>query len=311
MKFSIVVPVYNVEKCLHRCVESITNQTYSDIEIILVDDGSTDSCPKICDELAKNDNRIIVIHKKNGGLSDARNSGMKIARGDYIILVDSDDYIETDTCMELLRFTKSKPDVILVDAIINNGSEMLVHPMFNGLLTGQDYLKFAYKKGMAPMAAVLNVYSNSFLKTNRLRFKKGIFHEDEEFTPRVFLCANSVVYSRIKSYHYIIRNDSITTQKDKRKNADDLYSSFLSLGKRYHSISDRELRRYLTDSLSFKYLSLFQEGKLYQYGSMYLHRFFVLKNARLPKTVLKALLYSFSPKLYWNINNFVKTNKCK
>lgn len=93
---SIIVPVYNVEKYLERCIESIVNQTYKDIEIILVDDGSPDNCPVICDRYAEKDNRIKVIHKQNGGLINARKSGLEIAQGDYIGFVDSDDWIEPE-----------------------------------------------------------------------------------------------------------------------------------------------------------------------------------------------------------------------
>lgn len=96
MLISIIVPIYNVELYLEKCIESIINQTYKNLEIILVDDGSTDSCGKICDEYAKKDNRIKVIHKINGGLSDARNKGMEIAKGKYIGFVDGDDYVASD-----------------------------------------------------------------------------------------------------------------------------------------------------------------------------------------------------------------------
>ena len=97
IKISIVIPVYNVELFLDECINSVVNQTYKNIEIILVDDGSTDQCPVKCDEWAKRDNRIKVIHKKNAGLGEARNSGMNISTGDYICFVDSDDYIDKDT----------------------------------------------------------------------------------------------------------------------------------------------------------------------------------------------------------------------
>ncbi len=93
MKLSIIVPIYNVEQYLHKCIDSILAQTFTDFELILVDDGSTDRCPQICDEYAKKDSRIKVIHKENGGLSDARNAGIDIAQGDYLGFVDSDDYI--------------------------------------------------------------------------------------------------------------------------------------------------------------------------------------------------------------------------
>ena len=98
---SVIVPIYNVEKYLARCVDSIVNQTYKNLEIILVDDGSPDRCPQMCDDYAEKDSRIKVVHKKNGGLSDARNAGMAVATGEYISFIDSDDWIET-SMFELL-----------------------------------------------------------------------------------------------------------------------------------------------------------------------------------------------------------------
>ena len=95
-KVSVIIPVYKVEKYLEKCIDSVINQSYSNLEIILVDDGSPDNCGKICDKYAKKDNRIRVIHKTNGGLSDARNNGIKIATGNYIAFIDSDDYVTED-----------------------------------------------------------------------------------------------------------------------------------------------------------------------------------------------------------------------
>ena len=95
-KISVIVPVYKVEQYLRKCVDSIIKQTYSNLEIILIDDGSPDNCPIICDEYAMKDNRVVVIHKKNGGLSDARNVGIAKSTGKYITFVDSDDYIASD-----------------------------------------------------------------------------------------------------------------------------------------------------------------------------------------------------------------------
>lgn len=102
-KISIIVPIYKVEIYLRKCVDSIVNQTYKNIEILLIDDGSPDNCGIICDEYAKKDERIKVIHKKNGGLSDARNYGIEASSGDYIMFVDSDDYISKDMCEILLK----------------------------------------------------------------------------------------------------------------------------------------------------------------------------------------------------------------
>ena len=113
MVFSVIVPVYKVEKYLKPCVESVLNQTFSDFELILVDDGSPDNCPKICDEYKEKDKRVKVIHKTNGGLASARKEGIKVAEGDYVFNLDSDDKIELDTlecAYEILN--KTKCDII-------------------------------------------------------------------------------------------------------------------------------------------------------------------------------------------------------
>ena len=105
---SVIIPVYNVEKYLNKCVDSVISQTYKDLQIILVDDGSTDRSSKICDEYAKADTRISVIHKQNGGLSSARNAGMEIVEGDYITFLDSDDYVSPTVYEELYKIIKSQ-----------------------------------------------------------------------------------------------------------------------------------------------------------------------------------------------------------
>ena len=102
MKLSVIIPVYQVEATLNRCVESVIGQTFTDLEVILVDDGSPDSCPQKCDEWAEKDSRIHVIHKNNGGLSDARNAGLDVASGEFIAFVDSDDYLQNDTYQRVL-----------------------------------------------------------------------------------------------------------------------------------------------------------------------------------------------------------------
>lgn len=116
IKFSVVLPIYNVEKYLNRCLDSVMNQTYKKLEIILVDDGSPDNCPQMCDNWAKVDDRIKVVHKKNAGLGEARNSGLDVATGDYIAFFDSDDYIDTRLFEELYTVIISvNPDLIDLD----------------------------------------------------------------------------------------------------------------------------------------------------------------------------------------------------
>ena len=106
VKISVIVPVYNVEKYLEKCVESILNQSLKDIEIILVDDGSPDNCPQICDEYATKDSRVKVCHKQNGGLSSARNEGLKHVSGEYYMFVDSDDWLDSETCEVTYNYAK-------------------------------------------------------------------------------------------------------------------------------------------------------------------------------------------------------------
>lgn len=117
IKISIVIPVYNVEKYLQECVDSVVKQSYKNIEIILVDDGSKDNSPKLCDELAKTDDRIKVIHKENGGLSSARNAGMKVITGDYFVFLDSDDYwTDLDFLKKIVNDKLiMNPDIIILD----------------------------------------------------------------------------------------------------------------------------------------------------------------------------------------------------
>lgn len=185
--FSIIVPVYKVETYLDKCVRSLTNQTEKNLEILLVDDGSPDNCPAMCDAYALEDPRIRVIHKKNGGLSDARNAGIAAASGKYLIFVDSDDTIEEDTCQRLLPFTEGNYDIIIGDGKCLGADKYLSHGYTAQCLSGQEYLHLAFQSRPMPMTAWLYIYSRSFLTENHLQFKYGIAHEDEEFTPRAFL----------------------------------------------------------------------------------------------------------------------------
>jgi glycosyltransferase involved in cell wall biosynthesis len=302
--FSIIVPVYKVEQYLERCVESLVNQTEKKIEIILVDDGSPDTCPSLCDHYAEQYKNIIVIHKENGGLSDARNEGLKKASGDYVMFVDSDDYVDLDACESLKPFIEKNIDVIVTDGLSEGRIVNLFHSGVknNIIYSGEQFMRCSALYGKIPMAAWLYVYKRTFLTENKLFFKKGIYHEDEEFTPRALFTAKSIINTGKTYYHYIIRENSITTQNDKRKNADHLFETCMSLSAYYDEIDDKILVKHLKDMLVNKYLSLFQEGKLYQYGEEYLHKKFILENAYKMKTKIKARLYNISPRLYWVIN---------
>lgn len=180
---SIIVPIYKVEPYLRRCLDSIVNQTYTNLEIILVDDGSPDGCPQICDEYAAKDKRIIVIHKENGGLSDARNAGLGICKGEYVSFVDSDDwvdekYIET-FCTILIK--EGTYDIIAANHFKCNENEKNIgsYSKDKKILTKQNAISNYCKLGIIPICAWNKLYNANFLKDNKLSFKKELLFEDQ------------------------------------------------------------------------------------------------------------------------------------
>lgn len=171
--FSIIVPVYNVENYLNACVQSLINQTFSDIEIILVDDGSPDNCPAMCDTYAAADSRVHVVHQPNSGLSVARNTGLAHAAGSYVLFVDSDDIINLDTCQRLLPFVDKSADIIIGDGISVGSRKKLSHGYTAACVRGDMYLKLALHEGSMPMAAVLYIYRREFLAGEPACFQAG------------------------------------------------------------------------------------------------------------------------------------------
>lgn len=207
---SVIVPVYNVEKYLKKCVDSITSQTYKNLEILLVDDGSTDSSGQICNEFEKNDARIKVIHKKNGGLSDARNAGLDRAKGQYYAFIDSDDYIQDNTIE------------IMLNAIKKNKSEIAVCNMIRFLEEGETVQFYCptdhevlyqgnqrYKTLNQP--SVCNKLFEAKLFEG-IRFPKGKYYEDTFVYHEVLYRANNIVLTGTDSYWYLSREDSIVGQ---------------------------------------------------------------------------------------------------
>lgn len=208
---SVIVPIYNVEKYLSKCVDSIINQTYNNLEIILVDDGSPDNCPKICDEYAKKDDRIKVIHKENGGLSDARNAGMKIATGEYISFIDSDDYISNNFIETLYSAMKAEnSDIIECDIVrFEEGTE----PYFEN---GKGEINsFTTEKALSLLIAENKFHQyvwNKLYKAEfvlNIQFTKGKLNEDEFWTYRIFGQAEKVTKINKPMYFYLQRGGSI------------------------------------------------------------------------------------------------------
>lgn len=184
MKISFILPVYKVEAYLRECVESLTCQTYKDFEIILVDDGSPDGCPELCDEWAKKDARIKVLHKPNGGLSDARNAGLKIATGDYVIFVDSDDFWVNNGALErLIKYiTNTAKQFVCFNAMYyySDKNEYKKWNPYNCIegLSKDEILLALHNTGTMPVSACTKIILRKFLIENNLYFIKGQIHED-------------------------------------------------------------------------------------------------------------------------------------
>jgi glycosyltransferase involved in cell wall biosynthesis len=234
VKISVIIPVYKAEKYLRRCIDSVINQTYKNLEIVLVDDGSPDKCGLICDEYAQNDNRITVIHKENEGVSKARNSGIKVVSGDYIYFLDSDDFIELNTISILHRHAiETNADIIIGNykAINQNNEIKPCNPFNRKSFTKRDYKntseKFKYFFGKSYGRNVWNrFYKTSYLKSLDIVFEEDNLNyaEDFLFNLKVFIHSPSVVLVNEYTYYYF-QNDNSITNSYKR----DLTEKYLTL----------------------------------------------------------------------------------
>ena len=217
---SVIIPVYNVERYLITCLDSVINQTFKDIEIICVNDGSTDNSLNILKRYEKTDDRIVIVEKTNGGLSSARNAGIDIAKGEYVCFLDSDDYYETNACERLIEvIKKSKPDIIVFGANIfpNKPKPSL---WLKNVLTTRDYVYEPFtpealftEPGCRPFVW-RDCFNLRFINENSLRFEESVFlGEDQVFQFVAFPRAESIVFIKDKLYNYRwIRKDSLMSQ---------------------------------------------------------------------------------------------------
>lgn len=221
-KISVIVPVYNVEEYLERCVCSICNQTYQELEILLVDDGSTDRSGALCDELSKRDSRIRVLHKKNGGLSDARNAGMDAAVGQYIAFVDSDDWIDP-YMLELLHNL-----CVTYGAEISECSYRNIYADYireETLCSGQilEATPVEAIEGNLNWRYFKPIACNKLYRmdvTDGIRYPVGKLHEDEFTTHKFYLAAHKIVYTDVSAYNYEHRRESSITASFRLNNLD-------------------------------------------------------------------------------------------
>lgn len=252
---SVVIPVYNVEAYLRECVDSVLNQTMQDFEIILVDDGATDSSGMICDQYGRQDSRIRVIHQPNGGLSAARNTGLDAAAGTYVYFLDSDDYIVPHALEHLVNLAEREAaDVVFFDASVfftdcepdpkvyryersreytaKNGRQMLLE-----LLDTEEYRT----------AVPLMLFRREYMTGQKLRFRPGILHEDELFTFYVYHGDGRIAHCHEELYARRMRQASIMTGSSMARRYDSIYEIYFELSGLYRQkvIRNEAGRRYL------------------------------------------------------------------
>lgn len=219
---SIVIPVYKVERYLERCVDSVRAQTYANMEIILVDDGSPDRCGEICDAYAREDERIRVIHKENGGNGDAKNAGAAQASGKYLLFVDSDDYISERLLAKTVPIAeKTGCDMILFDHFhVENGrTEVRSEELPAGHVLDLKTEKRLLFSTPAPWSKLFN---RGFYERSGIRFPKGCYYEDLNASVKFMAEARRIFYLKEPLYYYMIRGDSIMGSKNYKKNYEDM-----------------------------------------------------------------------------------------
>lgn len=290
-KISIIVPIYNSEKHLKKCLDSIINQTYKSLEIILVDDGSTDSSGKIADEYKRLDERVKVIHKKNDGVSIARNVGLTVSSGDYVGFVDSDDWIE------------SKMYETLLDIIIEKKVDISICNLFFQDENGNDLEKFDYDDGYLNFSTLIKqmffsrsiqgytcnkLYKASLLKEKNVLFNNNIFVLEDDLFNIEILSKNiesTAFYSNKRLYHYIKHESSVSNRKFNEKNLS------------YFVVRIREVELLENLKLDVNYLKL-------DYCSAFIRAKILMKKYKIKKTKL----YYDLLEQYWKYKSEIKFN---
>lgn len=272
-KISVIIPVYNTERYIRKCLDSVVNQSYENIEIIVVNDGSKDNSEEIIKEYEnKYKNKIIYLKKQNGGLSDSRNYGMKYATGDYICFIDSDDYIDEDLFEKLKKYIDLNYDIIKfkltkVDANYNV-IEKVNGPVFENK-SGEEAFNTLYSSDVMLQPAWLYLYKKSLLQENKFEYPKGKYHEDFARTALIMLKAKSVVSTDVYGYYYYLSETSITRGNDdtkKNKRAWDMlehYDYMLEKIKEYNidQNTKNNLKTYYTNNILLKLEELTNENK--------------------------------------------------
>lgn len=303
---SIIIPVYNVEKYLNRCMESLLKEDLTECEIILVDDGSTDSSQSICDQYGDRTN-VKVIHKTNGGLSDARNIGIKNTSGEYLFFLDSDDFIEEGAIQRIkFHLTCSHCDVLVFKSKLyyEDGSieDELDYTLKAGVYTSQEYMVMLRENPNSVLfCAPYHICKRKLVERLNLEFKIGILHEDELWTPQLLLGAKNIHYIDEFCYFHFVRKGSIMNSTNYRKSGFSDIQVSLNLLEIYDA-SCRDDLEYLRDHMVTTYLQAVWKVPEYFKKSENYSKTMPIKNSYYTKTKMKSLLFLISPYVYIKVH---------
>ncbi|MBQ8205636.1 MAG: glycosyltransferase [Alistipes sp.] len=253
MLISVIIPVYNVEKYLNQCIDSVLCQTYSDFEIILVDDGSTDGSPAICDRYAQQDKRVKVIHKKNGGLSDARNTGTDVASGDYIVYMDSDDFwASDDSLFKLVAEAKQTPECDFIGfncSYYHEAGNKIIPwveygPKIQGVCHPRQCIAALVESGIFPMSACLKLIKRETIQ-GKITFIKGIYSEDIPWFIELLMKSRNCRF--VNHYVYMYRKGVATSISSSfsHKKYNDIFHILKDGVENNNRVSDREVQNAL------------------------------------------------------------------
>lgn len=254
-KFSIIVPVYNVEKYIERCLDSLINQSYDDYEIIIVNDGSTDSSVDIIKKYLDN-SKIKLINEENKGLSAARNNGVKNASGDYLIFVDSDDYIDKNLLLTLSKINGNY-DLIKIQyqKVYDDRNEKVIDDIIlNKEYKSRDYFMDNLKTCKPFEMAWIYIYKKSFYLENNFSFKEGLYHEDFGLIPLIILKSNNIYVTDFVGYYYNQEGTSIMRTPDYKKTLKKAYDMLDIFDYLYEEVNklnlDNKIKKYFNSYIS-------------------------------------------------------------
>lgn len=280
VKFSIIIPVYNIQDYIEECINSVLEQSYKSYEIILVNDGSTDNSGRICEEFASKISGVKVIHKKNGGLSSARNEGIKVANGDYLMFLDGDDFIKEEALKNLSEVIYDFPNIDLICGKFiklspsgNFQYEKFQFPNVNRMSGVEGLTSFFKNIPIIMWSACRTIFKTSFFKENNFKFKEGITSEDLELIPKIYMKASSIAVCNKPFYIYRLgRSESIINTVNEKR-----FYDVINIIKSYLEILENDKNK------NFEFIKFFKE----QLANIYV-RYLLLLNELPSKKFLKV-----------------------